>query len=148
MPEQDHVETRETLVESDDGTEIMAVKRAVRRTDPETGEEYTAFSLNYAIEIHRPDGQTTVIPEDQEMKSNPTTWRIRLIEQMASRVEYFEVPKSRKAVPVNIINQGKPAITSYLYAVHGWTIPELHELLDLTGGTIDQYIKKVANDKR
>jgi hypothetical protein len=77
-----------------------------------------------------------------------TRWRERVLPKLADRVETFRITQNRRDVPINIVNEGKPAVTSYLFAVHGWDFVELHEMLGLTGGTIRQYIMAVKNEKR
>lgn len=75
-------------------------------------------------------------------------WRKRVLPKLADRVKTFRITQNRRDVPINIVNEGKPAVTSYLFAVHGWDFVELHEMLGLTGGTIRQYIMAVKNEKR
>jgi hypothetical protein len=75
-------------------------------------------------------------------------WRDRILDKLDDRVGNLRITQDPRDVPVNIVNEGKPAVASYLYAVHAWSYQEINDMLELTGGTIRQYVVAVANDNR
>jgi hypothetical protein len=135
----------EIIVETDDGTQIQYVKEWEEYTSNYGSRERTWVRANRKIEIDPPDRAPVEIESEYR---RDTRWRRRVIEQLADRVDTFKVTDEPNTVPVNVINKGKPAVTSYLYAIHGWDYKELNEALDLTGGTVRQYVMAVANNNR
>ncbi|WP_267162971.1 hypothetical protein [Halovenus salina] len=75
-------------------------------------------------------------------------WRARAILQLAERVEDFRITQNRRDVPINIVNEGKAAVTSYLFAVHGWSFEELTEMQGISFNTVRQYVIAVKKDRR
>ena len=138
-----------TIVELDDGTQIQYVKEWVEKESSRG--DHTYIGSEEKIAIVSPEGNIIETKSGYGHSSSSTRsvkWREKVIEPLVERVNEFTVTEDQNAVPVNIISEGKPAVTAYLYAIHGWSYNEIQEALGLTQGTIHQYMIDIANDNR
>jgi hypothetical protein len=64
------------------------------------------------------------------------------------KLNKFRIPRNRRDIPVNILNEGKPVVATYLYVIHGWSRNEVAEMLDLSPETVQQYLTNVRTGTR
>jgi DNA-binding NarL/FixJ family response regulator len=64
------------------------------------------------------------------------------------RLNKFRIPRNRRDIPVNILNEGKSVVAAYLYIIHGWSKDEVAEMLELSPETVQQYLTNVRTGNR
>lgn len=57
-------------------------------------------------------------------------------------------PRARKKVPVEIINEGKPAIVAYLHTVHNMPVGEIARRLSIEPEAVKVYFSQFLNGER
>ena len=60
----------------------------------------------------------------------------------------FEMSESPSMIPVEIAAMGKPAMAAYLDVVHSTNREKIGEMLEISKGTVEQYISKVRRGHR
>jgi len=60
----------------------------------------------------------------------------------------FRISRNQRDVPVNVLNEGKPVVVAYLYIIHDWDKEEIAGMLNLSSGTVQQYLTNVRTGTR
>ena len=51
-------------------------------------------------------------------------------------------------VPVSVSTHGKPYVAAYLFSIHDQSIEEIAQEMNLTSGTISQYVSDIVSGRR
>ena len=97
------------------------------------------------------EGTIVELPDDTRLEFGYgyRTWtKVQLVITLVNRVGELKVTDSPDIIPINVAISGKPAIASYLGAVHGLTPEESSDYLDLSPETIKQYRVDYKNGRR
>lgn len=109
-------ESESVLVELEDGTRLVEIDGSKYRVS-------TPFGDGDELEDER---------------------RARLWIALYSVVDGFERPPNMStAIPLDVVLAGKPAVSTYLYAVRGHESEDVAELLDVKRGTVWDYLSEI-----
>jgi len=73
-------------------------------------------------------------------------WSGKLEIEIKKESDQINHPKDEGLIPVEIATRGRPAIASYLHAIHGFDKQEIAEKLDVQKETVRQYWHRYIAD--
>jgi hypothetical protein len=143
IPNWDDMELRRDFP---DGTEVR-VEPWIRREAPETTTTI-AYVKKQSNRTHWVNVPSDRVFEFSEGNSSDNRNKAGALAVLWYRSDGFEITDSQSTIPVEIAAMGKPAIATYLDVIHSTDRKRIGDLLDISKGTVDQYISKVRLGQR